>query len=101
MTNFSTVTNIEEKLGISELQIGPNPVADQLYVRFELEEVDSLMWRVINKSGMLMAQSSFQQMSVGRQEIEVSLKNLANGIYHLQLLNEQGQKRSAAFIKAE
>ena len=101
MTNFSTVTNMKTQWHISDLQIGPNPVADWLYVRFELKAADSLMYRIINKNGRIVSQSLFQPMGAGQQEMELSLKNLAIGAYHLQILNKSGQKRSTAFIKTE
>lgn len=72
------------------VQIFPNPVNANMTIRFDLEAPAFISMKMLNTSGQKVAEwsaTSYQQNS-----IQLSVQDLAPGIYYLWMNSEQGQE---------
>jgi hypothetical protein len=75
----------QEIIALEDMQLFPNPVSDQLSVRFDLKEATSLNVQVFNAMGQLVQNVATQQFASGRQQLTVDAAQLQNGMYFLRL----------------
>ena len=72
-------TNTNEILSVSGLKVYPNPVTDQLYMQFELDQTIDAEISIINITGQVL--SNFQQtLNGGSNLLEVPTNELPAGI---------------------
>ena len=83
-----TSTNELEKT-ILDLQIAPNPFADNLTIQFNLEERKDLMLEVYNTLGQLQI-SQKMDAHKGLNSSLIDTQNLSEGTYFLSLKSEEG-----------
>jgi hypothetical protein len=69
----------------------PNPTADVLNLQLESQEPADYLIRIINVNGQAVFQKQLKQFS-GSENLLLSVRDLPQGIYYLQLSNEKGQK---------
>jgi hypothetical protein len=100
VTTSGFTVAIDDCVGIGEgnegsFSIYPNPVRDELMVRFAGQPADSRIV-VVNQLGQRM----FDQMSGGGQQIMINTAEYAKGVYALRVYGENGVTEKK-FIKAE
>lgn len=88
--NYNAVTGIDENPYITKPQIYPNPTQNELNVKFTLLKPQQLTAKIINTLGEVVYQEQLD-LNVGEIEHTFNLKNTANGMYLLQIVNENGQ----------
>jgi PKD repeat protein len=82
-------TNTNEILSVSGLKVYPNPVTDQLYMQFELDQMLDAEISIINVTGQVI--SNFQEtLNGGSNLIKVSTNELPTGVYSIHLKSKAG-----------
>jgi hypothetical protein len=79
------IVSTQEIIALEDMQLFPNPVSDQLTVRFDLKEATSLNVQVFNAMGQLVQTVATQHFGSGRQQLNVDAAQLQNGMYFLRL----------------
>lgn len=80
------------------LQLSPNPVSDQLNVRFQMEnEIDGAI-RVVDGFGKVIYQNE-SQFTKGMNETRLDVSTFGQGIYFIQILGEGGVLEVKRFLK--
>jgi PKD repeat protein len=88
-TSYVMFTNTNEILSVSGLKVYPNPVTDQLYMQFELDQTIDAEISIINITGQVL--SNFQQtLNGGSNLLEVPTNELPAGIYTIHLKSKAG-----------
>ncbi|MGE4541267.1 MAG: alpha-amylase family glycosyl hydrolase [Bacteroidales bacterium] len=75
-----------------ELNVYPNPVADELIIGFDLQQPASAILKLFNITGQEVLRYDYVGASVGNQELKLNLSRFNSGIYLLQL--QQGRQIS-------
>ena len=78
--------------GAVELNVYPNPVADELIVGFDLQQPTPAILKLFNITGQEVLRYDYVGASVGNQELKLNLSRFNSGIYLLQL--QQGRQIS-------
>lgn len=82
----SSAENLEHRF---QIKVFPNPAEDQVTYSFYLQEAQSLSIRLKNTQGVdIKTVLPFQKMSSGSHKFDIDLKNLAAGVYFIQLYAE-------------
>lgn len=89
LTACTTITSLDELDLISDLQLYPNPSQGKLNLSWLGLKAGEFSVEVLNVHGQRFYQRSLQSF-IGEQKLELSLENLAAGIYFLRLQNEEG-----------
>lgn len=89
VTNSSTSAIINEMQ--NEIQLSPNPAANSLNVK---AGNNIIQYSIISSTGILLKQTQLNQM-----EINIDLEDIASGLYFIQLVGNDGNISSRAFIK--
>ena len=86
-------TGLPPEHTMDPLQVFPNPVGDQLWVRHDAFSLAGLPWTVTDLTGRTLLHGRF-----GAQQNMLSVEGLAPGAYHLQV-GSGAQQVTARFIK--
>ena len=79
------VTSLPEVLA-ADVKIGPQPAADYLALTLSLTQAEQLDTRLVDMTGRTVQVFDAQQLTTGRQQIELTLDNqLTNGLYILEM----------------
>lgn len=94
---IGTEENINSK---SEINIFPNPVADEAYITFNSPEVwnDSFMFEIYNMAGDKMLGKSENNVQTGNQKLIINVSELSTGMYII-ILSSETNSLSKKFIK--
>ncbi|MEL6986893.1 MAG: T9SS type A sorting domain-containing protein, partial [Bacteroidota bacterium] len=93
----TSVSTIEEIPGIQNINLFPNPANDYITLAFELEEKQNLNIRIFNSLGQMVYQGNEIDYSYGGFNEQISVNQLSNGLYFLELSNEKGEKNTLRF----
>ncbi|MBK7937874.1 MAG: T9SS type A sorting domain-containing protein [Lewinellaceae bacterium] len=77
---------------LSAVHIAPNPAVDQLFVRFDLKEMESLRYAVHDLTGRLMTEGEFGNLNAGKNTRTLELGNLPSGMYQLEVISGSGSR---------
>ncbi len=86
---FSKVINIVWTDQNNAVRIYPNPTKGDLNIEFTTQESGNVELKIIDMSGRVV-KSILSKSQEGENQFQISMSELANGIYHIQLL-ENGQ----------
>jgi len=76
---------------IANISIYPNPTSGNFRVSLNLETGTNLLVEVLNLLGEVVANKSYGNLPMGKQDLNFDLGSVANGIYQMRLMTDQGQ----------
>lgn len=85
-------------LAYENLQVYPNPVTNELNVKFNLEKSSALTVRIINMSGQIVREETAQSFS-GEFKSSFDLSNEAKGVYLLSIISDKGKVDKKVIVK--
>jgi surface protein len=90
--SFATqsILSAKEQKTASELINYPNPFSDFTFLEFEVEEQQSVIFRIYDLKGKLMRQQTYGQLDAGNQSITFEREDLPSGLYYYQLQTAEG-----------
>lgn len=88
MSNLSV--GIEELTNVASLEVYPNPVSDNLNVKFILSESAPLTLTVTNALGQTVRTFTPANYSIGEHVVNINTNDLTSGLYILTLRNSEG-----------
>lgn len=96
---LTTPLNVEENV-ISEItSVYPNPANHQITIATEVKEDHAAELRITDLTGRII-QSMNISFATGKSYFNLDISGLASGVYHIELLNENGSKMtSSRFVK--
>jgi len=77
---------------ISSFEIFPNPAVDQLTVTYTLDAASDCNLSVSNATGQLVRTQTAIPQAIGKNQYNLSLASLSNGIYFLHMQTNTGMK---------
>lgn len=80
----------EEVVAPNDLQLFPNPVQDQLTVRFNIPAMEDVILQVTDLQGRTMSQEQFRAVQ-GRLETTVDVYSYPAGIYFMHMMTPSGK----------
>lgn len=83
--NFDPSVGIQENEDVTGVQIYPNPVSDDLTVRFEAKEDQDFTVRVLNVAGELVRSAQTKTKAGQKITSNFNVENLAAGVYMVQI----------------
>ncbi len=83
---------------VKEINIGPNPMDDELFIRFENAEGTKYEYAIYNTLGQLAIRSSIN-VSLPTQTISIQTSYLASGVYYLRLMDQSGNITTKKLLK--
>jgi hypothetical protein len=89
--------NIKSNADNAQLSIYPNPVKDNLFVKYSLSIDSEVKVSIFDNLGKLIIESSFDDESMGEKNHEIDLTGMNNGVYHI-VLSIDGFKQSKSFV---
>lgn len=92
VSNVACATGIIDLNNIDGMNLFPNPVNDQLNIRFSLNETAPVIINIYNMIGELVSTKTLGDMSGGIQNVQMSTLGLDNGLYMVELI--AGENRS-------
>ena len=93
-------TSLEETQLVNEFRVFPNPFEEALYVNLELSEpTQNLKFRLVNALGQVVYEDVQENISEGKSQFIIKEKDLAEGIYFLQLLVDEIKLETRRIIK--
>ncbi|MEL6845714.1 MAG: T9SS type A sorting domain-containing protein, partial [Bacteroidota bacterium] len=85
-------TGIEDLMQlVVNYEVFPNPTSDRLNVTLESEKPVKLQLRIYDMSGRLLPSYTQRVEGTGKMESQLSIATLAEGIYLLSFLDENGE----------
>jgi Domain of unknown function (DUF4397)/Secretion system C-terminal sorting domain len=79
----NTITGLSKKT--SGFTVYPNPVADNIFVEFDLANESNVQIQVLNTAGQVVINEQKGRMDKGFQQAQLDVKNLTAGMYILKL----------------
>jgi hypothetical protein len=67
----------------TEAQLMPNPVIDNLFIKYKLVRTATIWFAIHNSSGVQMMSTTPQTLSEGEQNMTINMNNLMQGVYPL------------------
>ncbi|MFK7937056.1 MAG: T9SS type A sorting domain-containing protein [Saprospiraceae bacterium] len=83
---------------IDNLKLYPNPTADFLNIEYQLPNTSTIDIQLFNAAGQLVKQVATSEKLNGTQQQQVTVSDLASGIYYIQLQTEAGRV-NRTFVK--
>ncbi len=97
--NLDILTSTDTKPdAITSLTLVPNPVQGDLYLQIRLKENTTLDLQIFNQQGQQVQVSRALPLQKGLQRVPVDVRQLAPGVYFLQLTSAQAQWTEKLFI---
>lgn len=93
-----TVVGIEEIEGLNEVNIFPNPADEAMTLQFDLNRNSMVNVQFIDNAGRIV-ESQVVPASFGRNSIALDVKNLAAGVYNLNLTIDGQRANYRVIIK--
>ncbi len=85
--NVSTLNEPIQQNGITLNPVFPNPAAENVQIRFELDRTETLFLEVYQYNGARILQSPLGRMNAGSHSHELKVGDLPNGLYLIALSN--------------
>lgn len=83
---YSTICSaIEEFVGIKNVSVYPNPATDLVNITIETEKQMNLSFSLVNILGVEVKRETPQQLIKGKNNLQLSVKDLSEGIYLLRI----------------
>jgi Subtilase family/Secretion system C-terminal sorting domain len=81
----TAVGQTENTVITNDLSVFPNPTADNLTVKFNLNTNSDVLIRIFDNNGRLVKQENSLDMQAGEFSKSISVSDLANGIYFMEI----------------
>ena len=75
----------ENEMNLAEFALYPNPAADMVYVNFNLDQLSDVSLKLYGLDGRMILSEELGTMQKGSQSHNLSLDNLDDGLYILEL----------------
>ena len=85
-------------LAYENLQVYPNPVTNELNIRFDIEKSNTLTVRLVNMNGQIVREEKAQGFS-GEYKSSFDLSNEAKGVYVLSIISDKGKVDKKVIVK--
>ncbi|MCB9234734.1 MAG: T9SS type A sorting domain-containing protein [Bacteroidia bacterium] len=85
------IVGVEEQLGITDLELFPNPAAETARIRFDLPESANLEVTLLDLSGRRVKTVHQNGFASGYQDLKMDLNGLQSGIYIVQIVAGERQ----------
>jgi len=85
LVNFVGIN--ENDNSISNLNVFPNPAAKNISLQFNLQSENSVELKIVNTLGATVKKENIQNLQTGNNSINISIAELANGVYFAQIKN--------------
>jgi Domain of unknown function (DUF4397)/Secretion system C-terminal sorting domain len=82
-TGNNTISGLSKKT--NGFSVYPNPVADNIFVDFDLQNESNVQIQVLNTAGQVVINEQKGRMDKGFQQAQLDVKNLTAGMYILKL----------------
>ncbi len=83
--NISFTVGIPTTIIDNTLNIYPNPVKENLFIDFEMDELKPVAINIYNTLGELTSTKALQNSSTGHQQLKIETADLAKGLYILEI----------------
>ncbi|GAA4451128.1 T9SS-dependent choice-of-anchor J family protein [Rurimicrobium arvi] len=80
----------EQTAGVNSINIFPNPAADVINAEFTLENKSNVSMEIIDLMGKVVKTIPAQSLNAGTYQVPTSVSDLANGVYVLKIMTENG-----------
>ena len=97
-TPMRTARSEQAPEGLTALELFPNPVADDLTVRFASAGEQRVLVQVFSATGQLQLSRELSVVA-GDNQVAVSLAGLPGGLYRLLLTPQDGERQARPFIR--
>lgn len=87
---YSKIIEVVVNKSTEKLVIYPNPVADQLQVRFHAPQTDRYLIRFVNMQGMVIKEEH-AQLSSGAAQVQLNVQSLIPQFYLLRIFNSKNE----------
>jgi hypothetical protein len=84
---------------LSDLTLAPNPVADELTVRFALTQAEQLRYRVRDVAGRLVLEGDFGQVPSGEFAQRIGVSELNSGLFMLEIVSDAGAQTTRFVVQ--
>lgn len=98
--NFSEMESLQFGQEIFEVKVYPNPAKEELFVQFETNKTNSIIWEVLDINGRLI-QSGETEVNAGINAFKVPVNGVASGVYYLRLQSQRGNPEIFRFMKTD
>ncbi|MCB0794710.1 MAG: T9SS type A sorting domain-containing protein [Flavobacteriales bacterium] len=95
--SYCTATVVEDLLAAMEVQVYPNPAHSVLHVEVPNKQKAGLHYQVIDLTGRVILQANQDNDA---SLLQIDLRDLSQGGYHLRLFNQQGPLGTARFVRS-
>ncbi len=96
---FGEPGGINDTQAVSESILFPNPVKDNLNIRFDLKESDNMEFRIISAQGISIPISGKTAFQAGTNSYHIQTASLAPGFYFLRGIGEKYQLVDKFFVR--
>ena len=96
--NFNPILSVAEQTEIAQAVVLPNPTTANATLRFDLQNTSDLVVVVTDVAGKTMQSNSYNQLTVGAQEITLGAEQWAAGIYTVNITSN-GHSVTKKFVK--
>lgn len=79
--------------------LSPNPANERIILKFNLSEKHNVSLRLLNANGQTIRSEVSEPYPVGAHQLEMDIKNLAPGLYFLEMQTEQGVSTKKLVVK--
>ena len=86
----ATVSANTLKEDLNAFSLAPNPAAEHLLVRFDLNNGMPMRYRIFNASGAMVQEGDWGQLEEGAFSADIQVGDLSQGLYHLEILSPKG-----------
>jgi len=94
--NITGIQGLEARIEVGDLY--PNPVVESLHLAVKAKQNTFLNWQIVGVDGRLQAAGVYNLHTDGN-EIEINVSQLPQGVYILQLIDDNQQQTFRKFIK--
>lgn len=89
-TPLKNVSINEVAVGVSNIQVYPNPASTVLTTKFSLENQSNVSIEIVDMLGKVVKTISNKSLTAGTYEVPTNVAELANGIYLVKVTTENG-----------
>lgn len=86
---YELTINNETLTPAIDFNIHPNPVDNQLFITFDVQQYQTMQINLYHSNGQLVKTLN-RDMSTGAQQVQVDVSELASGVYFVELVTEEG-----------
>jgi len=86
------VSGIDDKSLLSDIKVYPNPVLEEFFINFALEEKSELSIEILNVNGHSVHKISKENYNSGENIVKIDLSSFASSIYIVKIASAEGYR---------